>query len=59
MPEDGVFSITRDTYARAHREAAPLYGFRYDGYWKDLGSAASIEAAGDDLRSGRFAASYL
>jgi NDP-sugar pyrophosphorylase family protein len=59
MPRAGVFSITRHTYARAHAAGAPLYGFRYDGYWRDLGTPASIEAARDDVSAGRFAPRYL
>ncbi|MGH7859246.1 MAG: nucleotidyltransferase family protein [Candidatus Binatia bacterium] len=59
MPAAGVFSITRDTYAGAHRAGAPLYGFSYEGYWRDLGTQASLDAAHADLASGRFFPSYL
>lgn len=59
MPEAGAFSITRDVYARAHAAGAPLYGFRYDGTWYDLGTPAAIDAAEWDLAQGNFRPSYL
>jgi len=59
MPAGGAFSITRDVYGRAHREGAALYGFRYDGYWRDLGTPENIEQASRDVDGGRFVPSYV
>jgi len=38
---------------------APIYGFDYAGYWRDLGTADSLAAARDDVVRGRFAPGYL
>jgi NDP-sugar pyrophosphorylase family protein len=58
MPDRAAFSITRDVYTAAHARGAALYGFTYDGYWRDLGTTAALDAARADLASGRFRPSY-
>lgn len=59
MPTGGTFSITRDIYPRAHGAGALLLGYRYGGYWKDLGTPERLEEARRDLAAGRFQPSYL
>jgi NDP-sugar pyrophosphorylase family protein len=54
-----AFSITRDTYASLIESGAPLYGFPYDGYWRDLGTAVELDAARKDVQSIRFSPGYL
>jgi NDP-sugar pyrophosphorylase family protein len=53
------FSTTKDTYPRMllHRES--LYGFRFDGFWQDLGTATRIRDAEENLTSGRAKLHYL
>ena len=59
MPADGVFSITRDVYLPLVERGAPIYGFDYAGYWRDLGTADSLAAAQGDVGRRRFAPGYL
>jgi NDP-sugar pyrophosphorylase family protein len=58
MPAAGAFSITRDVYAPAVEGGAALVGLDHPGYWRDLGSAASIALAERDLADGRFVPSH-
>jgi NDP-sugar pyrophosphorylase family protein len=59
MPAGGVFSITRDIYARAHAGGAVLHGFRYDAFWYDLGTPAALDEVEQALGSGTVRISYL
>jgi len=59
MPSRAVFSITRDVYLPLVEAGAPLYGFAYDGYWRDLGTIDSLSAARDDRKTKRFDPAYL
>lgn len=54
MPPAASFSITRDVYAPAVADGARLLGVDHRGYWKDLGTPASLAEAERDLASGRF-----
>jgi NDP-sugar pyrophosphorylase family protein len=58
MPADGAFSVTRDVYARIH-ERLPLFGFDYEGYWRDVGTPESLDRARRDVHARRFSPSYL
>jgi mannose-1-phosphate guanylyltransferase len=46
------FSTTRETYPRMLSDGQPLYGFRFDGFWQDLGTAERIRQAEHSLTSG-------
>jgi NDP-sugar pyrophosphorylase family protein len=59
MPPRDVFSITRDVYAALVRQGAPIFGFDHRGYWRDLGTRASLDAARDDVARRRFAPSFV
>jgi len=59
MPARPVFSITRDVYAALVRQRAPIFGFDHRGYWRDLGTPQSLDAAREDLERGRFAPSFV
>ena len=59
MPRAPVFSITRDVYLRALEAGGILYGLDYAGYWRDLGTLETLEAARADLTAGRFTPSYV
>lgn len=59
MPPKERFSITRDVYAELFRSGAPLWGYVHDGYWRDLGTVQSLEAARRDLAAGTFRPSFL
>jgi len=58
-PTRAVFSITRDVYAALVRQSAPIFGFDHRGYWRDLGTPPSLDAARDDLERGRFLPSFV
>ena len=59
FPEKRVFSITRDVYAGCVSRGETLYGFHYDGYWRDLGTAQELDAARADVTTKRYAPAYL
>jgi NDP-sugar pyrophosphorylase family protein len=47
------FSTTKETYPRMLRNGEPLYGFCFDGFWQDLGTAERIKRVEDSLVQGR------
>jgi NDP-sugar pyrophosphorylase family protein len=53
------FSTTKQTYPRMLVEGQPLYGFCYDGYWQDLGTAERIAQAEESLAEGRAKLHFL
>ncbi len=62
MPTDeGVqkFSTTQDIYPRMLVEEEPLYGFRFEGFWQDLGTADRIKKAEESLARERARLHYL
>jgi NDP-sugar pyrophosphorylase family protein len=59
LPARSVFSITRDVYAPLVRGGEPIFAFDHRGYWRDLGTPQSLEAARDDVARGRFAPSFV
>lgn len=59
MPEEGIFSITRDVYRPLVEAGADLFGFDHVGYWRDLGTFESLSAARTDLQTNRFAPRFL
>jgi mannose-1-phosphate guanylyltransferase len=62
MPADEgprKFSTTKDTYPRMLVEEEPLYGFRFDGSWQDLGAPDRIREAEEGLARGTIRLHYL
>lgn len=53
------FSTTRQTYPRMVAEGQPLYGFCFDGFWQDLGTAERIRQAEHSLAEGEIKLHYL
>jgi NDP-sugar pyrophosphorylase family protein len=48
MPNDRAvhkFSTTKHTYPRMLLQEEKLYGFRFDGWWQDLGTVDRIQQA--------------
>jgi len=55
MPAGGVFSMTRDTYPAMLAAGAPLYGFRFDGFWRVIDTPADRDRAAKEIASAQFA----
>jgi mannose-1-phosphate guanylyltransferase len=53
------FSTTKNTFPRMLTAGAALYGFRFDGFWQDLGTPAAIKQAEERLESGHAKLHYL
>jgi NDP-sugar pyrophosphorylase family protein len=53
------FSTTRETYPRMLSDGQPLYGFCFDGFWQDLGTAERIREAERSVASGEVTLHYL
>jgi NDP-sugar pyrophosphorylase family protein len=53
------FSTTKQTYPQILRAGQPFYGFCYDGFWQDLGTAERIKQAEASLAQGRARLHYL
>jgi NDP-sugar pyrophosphorylase family protein len=53
------FSTTKDTYPRMLLHQERLYGFRFEGFWQDLGTVGRIRDAEENLTSGRAKLHYL
>jgi NDP-sugar pyrophosphorylase family protein len=53
------FSTTRETYPRMLSDGQPLYGFCFDGFWQDLGTAERIREAERNVASGEVTLHYL
>ena len=59
-PADAVlkFSTTKDTYPRMLLHQERLFGFRFGGFWQDVGTASRIKQAEDSL-AGKARLHYL
>jgi mannose-1-phosphate guanylyltransferase len=53
------FSTTRQTYPRMLADGQPLYGFCFDGFWQDLGTAERIRQAEHSLGEGEIKLHYV
>jgi NDP-sugar pyrophosphorylase family protein len=53
------FSTTKDVYPKMLLEKERLYGFRFDGFWQDLGTAERIDQAERSLTVGQAQLHYL
>jgi NDP-sugar pyrophosphorylase family protein len=61
MPAGGArkFSTTKDTYPRMLIAGERLYGFCFEGFWQDVGTASRIREAEESLALGRAKLHYL
>ena len=53
------FSTTKDTYPRMLLRQERLFGFRFDGFWQDVGTASRIKEAEERLTAGKTKLHYL
>jgi NDP-sugar pyrophosphorylase family protein len=53
------FSTTKDTFPRMLRQQERLFGWRFDGFWQDVGTASRIRDAEENLANGRAKLHYL
>jgi NDP-sugar pyrophosphorylase family protein len=53
------FSTTKDTYPRMLLQQERLFGFRFDGFWQDVGTASRIKEAEESLVAGKATLRYL
>jgi NDP-sugar pyrophosphorylase family protein len=53
------FSTTKDTYPRLLLQQERLFGFRFDGFWQDVGTASRIKEAEKSLAAGKATLHYL
>jgi mannose-1-phosphate guanylyltransferase len=53
------FSTTKDTYPRMLLHQERLFGFRFDGFWQDVGTASRIKEAEENLGAGKAKLHYL
>jgi NDP-sugar pyrophosphorylase family protein len=60
-PDNGMrkFSTTKDTYPRMLLQQERLFGFRFEGFWQDVGTASRIKEAEESLAGGRARLHYL
>lgn len=62
MPPDPAlrkFSTTKDTYPRMLLSQEKLFGFRFHGFWQDVGTAERIKEAEECLAAGKARLHYL
>lgn len=53
------FSTTKETYPRMLLQQERLFGFRFDGFWQDVGTASRIKEAEDSLAAAKATLHYL
>jgi NDP-sugar pyrophosphorylase family protein len=53
------FSTTKDTYPLMLLGREKLFGFRFAGFWQDVGTANRIKEAEDSLAAGKARLHYL
>jgi len=53
------FSTTKETYPKMLLAGEALYGFRFEGFWQDLGTSERIKNAEDRLGLGRVRLHYI
>jgi mannose-1-phosphate guanylyltransferase len=60
-PDDTLrkFSTTKDTYPRMLLHQERLFGFRFGGFWQDVGTTSRIKEAEDSLAAGKAQLHYL
>lgn len=55
----GFSCIFQDAYAPAIADGDPIFGYDYDGYWRDLGTMEAYDQADKELSSGQVKLSYI
>ena len=53
IPENTACDFGRDLFPRLTERGLPLYGFRAEGYWCDVGTPAALVACAGDILTGR------
>ena len=53
------FSTTKDTYPRMLLHGEKLFGFRFDGFWQDVGTTSRIQEAEQKLDARKATLHYL
>jgi len=53
------FSTTKNTYPRMLLQQEKLFGFRFDGFWQDVGTASQIKEAEESLAAGKATLHFL
>ena len=53
------FSTTKNTYPRMLLGQERLFGFRFDGFWQDVGTASRIKEAEESLAAGKATLHFL
>jgi len=59
MDGEKPFSLTKVTYPKMLLQGEPLYGFAFEGYWQDLGTAERIQETETKLASGKVKLHFL
>ena len=57
--EQKIFSTTRETYPRMLRAGERLFGYSFEGFWRDLGTMERIGEAEHMLKSGSVQLHFL
>jgi NDP-sugar pyrophosphorylase family protein len=57
--ESEKFSTTKDVYPKMLLQRERLFGFRFDGFWQDLGTVERIREAEERLAQGRAKLHYI
>ncbi|MDH3443237.1 MAG: NDP-sugar synthase [Deltaproteobacteria bacterium] len=53
------FSTTKHVYPRMLRQGERLFGYRFDGFWQDLGTIERIKEAEQSMAKGRVSLRYI
>jgi NDP-sugar pyrophosphorylase family protein len=53
------FSTTKNTYPRMLLQQERLFGFRFDGFWQDVGTGSRIKEAEESLAAGKATLHFL
>ncbi len=53
VPQDAVFDFSKDLFPLMLRKEKQILGFRYDGYWNDVGQPSTYLAATADVIEGK------
>lgn len=59
LPPAKASCVIQDGYAPALAAGEPIFAYRYNGYWNDLGTLERYRQADNDLTSGRTRLSFL
>jgi NDP-sugar pyrophosphorylase family protein len=57
--ESEKFGTTKDVYPKMLLQGERLFGFRFDGFWQDLGTVERIREAEERLAQGQAKLHYI